>query len=98
MHEWILLPALLFVVTVTVAKNNYFGKGKWLCVVGAALTFLTVPYTRFLLVQETATATFTFKFPNVPYMVAGILVSVCGLGIGVLWNKALAKNKCDYRP
>ena len=63
--RWILLPALLFAVTVTVAKNDYFGKGKWLCVVGAAITFLTVPYTQFLVTQETETATFTFKFPNI---------------------------------
>ncbi len=85
--RWILLPALLFAVTVTVAKNDYFGKGKWLCVVGAAITFLTVPYTQFLVTQETETATFTFKFPNISYMVAGILISCCGLGIGILWNK-----------
>ncbi len=89
----ILLPALLFFVTVTVARNDYFGKGKWLCVAGAAITFLTVPYTQFLFTQETETATFTFKFPNISYMAAGILISFCGLGIGILWNKFLAKKQ-----
>lgn len=91
--RWVLLPALLFLATVTVAKNDYFGKGKWLCIVGAAITFLTVPYTQFLFTQETETATFTFKFPNITYMAAGILISSFGLGIGILWNKILAKNK-----
>lgn len=90
--RWILLPALLFIVTVTVAKNDYFGKGKWLCIAGAAITFLTVPYTQFLFTQETETAAFTFKFPNISYMVAGILISSCGLGTGILWNKVLAKK------
>lgn len=47
--RWILLPALLFIVTVIVAKNNYFGNGKWVCVAGAAVTFLTVPYTQFFI-------------------------------------------------
>lgn len=85
--RWILLPALLFVVSVTVAKNDYFGKGKWLCIVGAAITFLTVPYTQFSVMQETAS--FTFKFPNISYMTAGILISFCGLGIGILWKRML---------
>ena len=63
--RWILLPILLFVGTVTVAKNDYFGKRKWLCVVGAAITFLTVPYTQFVIMHDTETATFTFKFHNI---------------------------------
>lgn len=91
--RWILLPAFLFVVTVTVAKNNYFGKGKWLCVIGAAIAFLTVPYTQFLFTQETETAVFTFRFPNISYMLAGILISFCGLEVGILWNKMLAKKQ-----
>lgn len=36
--RWILLPALLFIVTITIAKNDYLGKWKWLCIVGAAIT------------------------------------------------------------
>lgn len=90
--RWILLPALLFAATAMVSKNGYFGKGKWLCAAGAAITFLTVPYTRFLLTQETKTAAFAFCFPNIPYMIAGILISFCGLGTGILWNKILAKK------
>lgn len=88
--RWILLPVFLFILTVTVAKNNYFGKGKWLCVIGAAITFLTVPYTQFLFTQETAV--FTFRFPNISYMLAGILISFCGLEVGILGNKILAKK------
>lgn len=88
--RWILLPVFLFILTVTVAKNNYFGKGKWLCVIGAAITFLTAPYTQFLFTQETAV--FTFRFPNISYMLAGILISFCGLKVGILWNKILAKK------
>lgn len=89
--RWILLPALLLIVTVTVAKNDYFGKGKWLCVTGAAITFLTVPSTQFMFTQETEKAVFTFRFPNIPYMATGILISLCGLGAGILWNKISAK-------
>lgn len=83
--RWILLPVLLFAATAIVGKNDYFGKGKWLCVAGAAITFLTVPYTQILITQETVA--FTFKFPNISYMAAGILISSCGLGTGILWSK-----------
>lgn len=91
--RWMLLPALLFTVTVAVAKNDYFGRGNWFCVLGAAITFLTVPYTQFLFTQETETAAFTFQFPNFSYMTAGILISVCGLGTGILWKKMMAKKQ-----
>ncbi len=83
--RWILLPLLLLVSTVIVAKNNYWGKGNWICVIVAAITFLTVPYTQF--VEEMGTATFIFRFPNPIYMLIGIVVSACGIGIGTLLNK-----------
>lgn len=89
--RWVLLPLLLLVSTVTVAKNDYWGKGNWFCVMGAAITFLTVPYTEF--VGEMDTATFTFRFPNLMYMVVGIIVSVCGIGIGTLWKKKISGRK-----
>lgn len=89
--RWILLPVLLFVSTVIVAKNNYWGKGNWFCVIGAAITFLTVPYAEFI--EEMGKATFTFRFPNLMYMVVGILISICGIGIGTLWNKKTSRRK-----
>ena len=89
--RWILLPLLLLVSTVTVAKNDYWGKGNWLCVMGAAITFLTVPYTEF--VEEMDIATFTFCFPNLIYMVVGIIVSICGIGIGTLWKKKISSKE-----
>ena len=82
--RWILLPFLLLVSTVTVAKNDYWGKGNWFCVIGAAITFLTVPYTVF--VEEMSTTTFSFRFPNFMYMMVGIIVSICGIGIGTFWK------------
>ena len=90
--RWIMLPLLLLVSTITVAKNNYWGKGKWLCVLGAAITFLTVPYTEYA--EEPCSATFTFRFPNFEYMMIGIIISLCGIGIGIYWKKrATLKEK-----
>ena len=83
--RWILLPALLLVTTVTVAKNNYWGKGNWLCVLAGAVTFLSVPYTHYL--QELDMVTITFQFPNFPYMIVGAIISAFGITLGTFWNK-----------
>ena len=85
--RWIVLPLLLLVSTITVAENYYWGKGKWLCVLVAAITFLAVPYTNFMECHEMGTLTFTFRFPNISYMLVGIIISVLGIGIGTLLNK-----------
>ena len=89
--RFVLLPILLLMSTAIVTKNDYLGRGNWFCVFGAAITFLTVPYTEF--VEELGTATFSFRFPNWGYMVIGILVSLCGIGIGTfLKKKTLSKE------
>lgn len=90
--RWILLPVLLFMATFVISKNNYFGNKKWLCIVCAAITFLTVPYTHYVTAHDTNTAIFTFQFPNITYMFAGILISICGLAVGILWNNESIKN------
>ena len=46
--RWILLPFVLLVTTVFIARNNYWGKGNWLSVLVAAITYLTVPYSRYI--------------------------------------------------
>lgn len=83
--RWILLPLFLFISTVMTAKNDYWGKGNWLCVPVAAITFLTVPYTVFA--EEMGVTTFTFIFPNFMYMAIGIIISVCGILTGTFWRK-----------
>lgn len=82
--RWVLLPVLLLAATVVVAKNDYFGTKKWLCILGAAITFLTVPYTQFVAASDAQMATFTFKFPNIPYMIVGTAIAICGLALGKL--------------
>ena len=90
--RWLILPLFLLILTVSAAKNDYWGKGNWLCVIAAATTFLTVPYTQYVEDLTAGTATFTFRFPNLMYMMAGIIISVCGIGLGTLWRKKLSKT------
>jgi len=89
----LLLPLFLLIFTVTAAKNDYWGKGKWLSVIVAAITFLTVPYTQYVESKAAGTATFIFRFPNFMYMVVGIIVSTCGIGIGNLWRKKISSKE-----
>lgn len=82
--RWAILPLLLLILSVIVGKNNYWGKGNWLCVAGAAITFLTVPYIGY--VEEADTLTYAFCFPNPMYMLVGIVISVLGILIGNWWR------------
>ena len=91
--KWLILPLFLLVSTVSVAKNDYWGKGNWLSVIAAAITFLTVPYTQYVEDLTAGTATFTFRFPNFTYMVVGIIISTCGIGIGTLWRKKISSKE-----
>lgn len=85
--RWILLPLVLLVTTIFIAKNNYWGKGNWLSVPVAAITYLTVPYIRFA--EESGYAAYTFRFPNFGYMLIGIIVAACGICVGSFWNKKI---------
>lgn len=85
--RWILLPLVLLATTIFIAKNNYWGKGNWFSVLVAAITYLTVPYTRFI--EESGNTTYTFRFPNFGYMLIGIIVAVCGICIGSFGNKKI---------
>lgn len=91
--RWILLPLLLLIVTITVARNDYWGKGNWFCVAGAAITFLTVPYTQFGFAEEPGTVSFTFRFPNITYMMVGIIAAIVGIGIGSFWKNRSSKSR-----
>ena len=91
--RWILLPLVLLVTTIFIAKNNYWGKGNWFSVLVAAITYLTVPYTRFI--EESGYATYTFHFPNFGYMLIGIIVAASGICIGSFWNKKIKINKVE---
>ena len=88
---WILLPSVLLATTVFIAKNNYWGKGNWFSVLVAAITYLTVPYTRFV-IEESGNAIYIFRFPNFGYMLIGIIVAACGIFIGSFWNKKIKKD------
>ena len=89
--KWILLPLILFSGTVIVAKNDYFGKGNWFCVLAAALTFLTVPFASYVETPQSvdgmASLAYIFIFPDFTYMLIGAVISVIGIVVGTVWRK-----------
>lgn len=85
--RWAILPLFVLVAAALVVKNNYWGKGNLFCIPGAALTFLTVPYTCYAEDLAAGTAKFSFRFPNFEYMVVGAVIAACGMAIGKVWRK-----------
>ncbi len=91
--KYILLPLSLLISTVFIGKNNYFGKGNWLCVLLGAVTYLAVPYASYS--AQVPNASMTFIFPNLSYMVIGIIVAACGIFIGSTANKFSKKAESN---
>jgi len=95
--KWILLPLILFSGTVIVAKNDYFGKGNWFCVLAAALTFLTVPFASYVETPQSvdgmASMAYIFIFPDFTYMLIGAVISVIGIVVGTVWRKRKKEDK-----
>ena len=89
--RWVLLPLLLLISTIILTRNDDLGKGNWFCVGGGAVSFLVVPYTEY--VEIMGTVSYTFRFPNFGYMVVGVLISLCGIGLGTLWKRKSNSNK-----
>lgn len=89
--RWILLPFVLLVTTVFIARNNYWGKGNWLSVLVAAITYLTVPYSRYI--EMSGNVMYTFRFPNLGYMFIGIIVAACGICGGSFWHKKICQSQ-----
>ena len=88
--RWILLPLVSLATTIFIAKNNYWGKGNWFAVLIAAITYLTVPYTKFI--ETSGAVTYTFRFPNWGFMIIGIIVASCGIGIGSFCNRKIKEK------
>ena len=79
---WFLLPAAIFVLSLIIGVNGWWGRGKWLCALIFGVTFMLVPYSTFSVANMVAFH--TFRWPDFPALGAGIAVSLAGLGLGTL--------------
>ena len=95
--KWIVLPLILLSGTVIVAKNDYFGKGNWFCILAAALTFLTVPFVSYVQTPQSvdgmASLAYVFIFPDFTYMLVGAILAAVGITVGTVWRKRKKEDK-----
>lgn len=80
MFMWILLPVTIFVVSLIIGKNNYWGRWKWFSSVVFGLMYMLAEYATF----STANM-IEFQKINIPdffMILIGGIFSIVGLSIG----------------
>ncbi len=90
MFLWVLLPVTTFVLSLLIGKNNYWGKWKWLSAVAFGIMYMLAEYATF-----SAANMVSFSKLNVPdftMIPIGAIVSLFGLGIGVVINRMKLKT------
>lgn len=91
MYLWVLLPAVTFVVSLLIGKNNYFGKWKWLFTLLFGIMYMLAEYGTF-----SAANMISFDKINMPefsMILTGAIISAIGLAIGCLINRSKSKKQ-----
>ncbi len=82
---WIILPVAIFVFSAIIGKNGYWGKFKWYCAPIFGVMYMLAEYATFSMANMTAFN--KFNFPSIGMIPVGALISLLGMGIGVLAEK-----------
>jgi hypothetical protein len=86
---YVLLPVTTFIISLLIAKNNYWNKCKWLSSLIFGTMYMLAEYTTFSLSNMLA-----FDKINTPewsMILIGSIISLIGLGIGTLIYKKTNK-------
>lgn len=81
MFEIILLPITIFVLSILIGKNNYWGKWKWLSVVVFGFMYMLAQYATFGAKHMASSG--AIYMPHYDLIPIGALVSLAGLGLGI---------------
>lgn len=84
MYLWILLPATIFIISLLIGKNDFWGKYKWFSIVIFGFMYMLSEYATF-----NAANMVTFGKWNLPEFMmipAGAIISSAGLAIGGILN------------
>lgn len=79
-YIWILIPVITLLVSISVGKNNYGGRGKWLLAVILGMLYMLLPYATFGISYMLSTK--KAQLPDFLMMLYGVVISFVGLGIG----------------
>ena len=84
MYLWILLPVTIFIISLLIGKNDFWGKYKWFSIVIFGFMYMLSEYATF-----NAANMVTFGKWNLPEFMmipAGAIISSAGLAIGGILN------------
>lgn len=81
MFLWVLLPVTTFIVSLLIGKNNLGGRWKWLSCIAFGLMYMLAEYATFSAANMTSFS--KFNLPDSSMMLAGSVISLVGLGIGI---------------
>ena len=87
---WIILPVTTFVLSIVIGRNDYLGKWKWFSSLTFGVMYMLAEYATF----RTANMV-TFHKLNPPswgMLLAGAVISVIGLGIGLAAGRRSRKR------
>ena len=80
-HLWIIQPVTIFVISLLIALNNYWGHLKWLSTIIFGVMHMLSEYATF---STANMVTFgKLNAPDWPMIFVGAIISSIGLGIGV---------------
>ena len=82
-------PLFLLIACIFTAKNDLFGKLKWLGTLIATVTFMVIPYTqsKYVVINGVTYDEIMYRSPNLIYALIGLIVSLLGLVAGTIIRK-----------
>ncbi len=86
-----LLPITIFIVSLIVGKNDFWGKAKWFLAFFFGIMTMLVPYSSFDMLSETE-GCLSFTWPNFWALPFGIGISLLGLVIGSFFGSNQRKK------
>lgn len=82
MYLWIVLPAVTFIVSAVIGKNNYWGRQKWLICILSGIMYMLAEYATF---SAANMASFNkFNMPQFEMIISGAVIAVLGMAAGTL--------------
>lgn len=83
---WILLPVTTFVISLLIGKNNFWGNRKWFAAIAFGIMYMLAEYATFSIANMLFNPYANFNMPNFGMLIAGMIISAIGLGIGTLMS------------
>ena len=90
MYLWILLPVLTLILSILIARNNYWGRGKWLAAPAFDL-YMLAEYATFSMANMVAFH--KINLPRFGMIPAGAGISLIGLAIGSLLRRLRRQDR-----